>query len=137
MKNLPILNTEGETMTFYHGTRRPFHRQGWLFPRSLHKGPETSAPRTDRPLTDWEKAVVEDAGNWVFLTELWEVARNYAIAAPGRGAPRILVIRPDLRSLERDPEHSLDFRAWRCKEARVLDVFINPPTLIEEKEEAS
>jgi hypothetical protein len=131
---LPILNMDGETMTFYHGTRQPFHRGGLLIPLIHHGGLPTTAPRTSRPLSPEEQEVVEDAINWVFVTQLWEVARTYALAAPGRGQPRILVVKPDVHELKYDPEHSRDFQAWRCRSATVLEVFINPPSLLQEQE---
>ena len=73
-----------------------------------------------------------DAGDWVYLTTDIDLAWVYAWHAPGRGAPRVLVVRPIDDSLEPDPEHSAAMTAWRCKAASVTKV-LTTPTVTEDE----
>lgn len=105
-------------MTLYHGTRRPFKRGGLLLPRAEHGGAGTSAPVTVYDHSD-------RAARFAYATEDRAIAWVYAWHAPGRGRPRVLVVDP-LGAVERDPEHSLDMRAWRFEAALVREVFLIP-----------
>lgn len=109
---------------FYHGTRRPFRPGGWLFPRSFHGDPGTSAP-----LNPGRKAPT-DAADYVYVTTSRTVAWVYAWHAHGRGRPRVL--RVDPHGLEHDPEHSPRMQAYRCSSARVLGVDLDPEISEEE-----
>lgn len=109
------------TPTLYHGTRAGFRgRGGLLMPRARHGGRATGAPVNSgrEPLPDAEQCV--------YLTEHVELAWAYAWAAPGRGKPKVLVVRP-LGPIEPDPEHSVEMAAWRCEAAIVEQVLTDPP----------
>ena len=112
----------------YHGTRAPFRGPGGLvLPRSVHGGPGTTAPLNPG------RALPADAAGFVYVTEDLDVAWVYAWHAPGRGAPRVLVVAAC--GLEADPEHSEGMGAWRCRSARVLRV-LRKPTVDEESARA-
>ena len=104
---------------FYHGTRAAYGRGGYLFPRSWHGGAATTAPVA----TGREPA--PDAADWVYVTTSLTVAWVYAWCAPGRGKPKVLVVRPS-GTLEPDPEHSPRMEAYRCESARVLSILREP-----------
>ena len=111
-------DTEAVPMTFYHGTRRGFRPGGYVFPQSFHGEEGTSAPLTSGSQQP------DDAGRWAYVTTSLELAWVYAWHAPGRGRPKVLVVRP--AGLQEDPEHSPYMQAFRCESARVLKVDIHP-----------
>lgn len=108
-----------ETLSLFHGTRRPFKRGGLLIPRSRHGGPGTSAPLTPG------RTQPEDAADWVYLTSDLDLAWVYAFHAPGRGRARVLRVTP-IGDVLRDIEHGDTMAAYRCEAATVADVLTEP-----------
>lgn len=104
---------------WYHGTRRGFTRGGVLIPRSQHGQPGTTAPLA------LERQSPTGHDEWVYLTQDETLAWVYAWHAPGRGKPKVLVVRP-CGEVEPDPEHSAAMNAWRAEWARVTDVLTDP-----------
>lgn len=102
--------------TFYHGTRRGFVVGGFVTPRSFHGGDGTFAPMVEG------KESPPDAHRYVFATTDLHLAWAYAWAAPGRGKPKVLTIRPG-GPVEPDPEHGLTMPAFRidgfCRVLRI------------------
>jgi hypothetical protein len=113
----------------FHGTRAPFRKGGWLFPRSFYKGLKEAARVTTAPVKPGRQPS-PDADKWVYVTTNEALAWVYAWHAPGRGKPRVLIVQP-YGPIERDPEHSVDMEAYRCPMAKVLDVD-REPTVSEE-----
>lgn len=104
---------------WYHGTRRGFTRGGVLFPRSAHRGAGTGAP------VNPGREQPQEAANWVYLTRNLDLAWAYAWQAPGRGKPKVVVVRPH-GTVEADPEHSGAMDAWRAEWATVTEVLLEP-----------
>lgn len=111
--------TDTDEPTFYHGTRAPFQRGGWIMPAEWHGGPRTNAPLTPGAVQP------PDAGKYVYVTTSRLVAWVYAWCAPGRGRPRVLTVQPS-GTVEYDPEHSPRMEAYRCSMAKVLSVDLEP-----------
>lgn len=109
----------------YHGTRRGFSAGGYLFPRSHHGGAKTAAPVNEG------RVELGDRDEWVYMTTSLDLAWAYAWAAPGRGRPKVLVVRP-AGVIEPDPEHSPQMGAWRTEMAKVTSV-LTEPTMTEQE----
>ena len=84
----------GHSTVFYHGTRAAFRPGGWLLSGlGVAKNYEASP------------------GDRVFVTTNFAMAKIYAIAAKGRGGPRVLVVEPMSRLVPDGPDgdqYSLD-----------------------------
>lgn len=109
----------------YHGTRKPYQRHGLLLGRAFHGGAPTTAP------VNPGRQPLPDSDQWVYFTTDLDLAWSYAWLAAGRGRPRVLTIAPS-GTVERDPEHSIEMNAWRCQQAYVLEVDLNPRITAEE-----
>jgi hypothetical protein len=115
-----------DEVVWFHGTRRGFTRNGWLFPRAFHGGVGTSAP-----LQPGRESPADSVG-FIYITTDENLAWAYAYEAVGRGKPKVLVVEPQ-GEIEHDPEHSHDMPAYRCNGmARVVDVFTDAPFTEEE-----
>lgn len=117
-----------EPLTFWHGTRAPFRRGGYLFPRCQHGAEGTTAPVHEG------KASPVESGDWVYVTTSKTLAWVYAWHAAGKGAPRILKVQP-IGTLESDPEHSPAMEAYRCEMAKVLAFDMEPEITEQEARE--
>lgn len=105
---------------YYHGTRRGFTRNGYVTPRTFSKSDGTTAP-----LKKGHVAPLDSAG-FVYVTTDLTLAWVYAWHAPGRGKPKVLIVKPQ-GDVYRDPEHSPDMEAYRIAGwAKVLDVMRQP-----------
>jgi hypothetical protein len=97
----------------YHGTRSPFRgRGGLLLPPSKHGGPVNHGATK-----------IGDRDEWVYATTDLDLAWDYAHAAKGRGAPRVLVLQPmgDVQ-VDDSTVGGQEQEAFRMEAALVLEV---------------
>jgi hypothetical protein len=104
---------------WYHGTRAGFTRGGYLFPRSAHGGPPTTAPLNPG------RVQPADAADYVYITDDPLAAWVYAWHAPGRGTVKVLTVEP-CAEVTADVEHGPGMAAFRTTLARVAAVSTVP-----------
>lgn len=96
----------------YHGTRRGFGRGGRVLPGDLFGADNHGLGRS----------------HVVYVTPDLELAKEYARAAKGRGAPKVLEVMPvDPLGIDDSTVGEEEQEAYTCSEAKVLKVVWKEP----------